>query len=56
MKKIQKLVKSVILKHGKTIAMFAFSFVAISANSSSMVIFGELDEPKGINRFKKFAK
>ena len=48
--------KNFITKHGGIIASCAFAFVAISANSSCCLPFYEPEEPKGLDRFKKFNK
>ena len=56
MKKFKETVKSFIVKHGATVAAFAFVFVAISANTSCCLPFYEAEEPQGLDSFKKFNK
>lgn len=54
MKKITKILKNFVLKHGDVIACCAFAFVAFTSNSSSMVLYYEPDEPSGVEEFKKY--
>ncbi len=56
MKKVKNAVKMFLTKHGATVAACAFAFVAVSANSSCLMPFYEPEEPKGLDKFKKFNK
>ena len=52
---MKKLLKTMVCKYGAVIASCAFAFVTIAANSSCISPFYEPEEPKGLERFKKFA-
>ena len=54
MKKIKKMAKDFVIKHGSKIATVALAFVVISANSSCCIPYYEPQEPKGLSKFKKF--
>ena len=54
MKRIYKMAKKILLRHGTLIASCAFAFVLITANSSCMMPFYEIEEPEGLDAFKKF--
>lgn len=54
MKKLSEIAKKVIVKYGATIAACAFAFATIAANSSCAMPFYEPEEPKGLEKFKKF--
>ena len=54
MKKICKIAKKILLRNGAVIASCAFAFAFITANSSCMMPFYELEEPKGLDSLKKF--
>lgn len=56
MKGIKDNVKKLITKYGAVIASCAFAFVILSANTSCGLPFYELEEPKGLDSFKKFNK
>lgn len=56
MKKLKSALKTFVVKHGKSIAAFAFAFVAISANTSCALPYYEAEEPQGLESFKKFNK
>ena len=56
MKKFKEVAKKIIVKHGTTIAAFAFAIVAISSNTSCWLPFYEPAEPQGLDSFKKFNK
>lgn len=55
-KGIKDNVKKLITKYGAVIASCAFAFVILSANTSCGLPFYELEEPKGLDSFKKFNK
>ena len=54
MKNVKMLIKKLIVKHGVLIASCAFAFVAIAANSACVFPYYEPEEPKGLEKFKKF--
>lgn len=54
MKKVKSLLKTSIVKYGSVIAACAFAFVTITANSSCVMPYYEPEEPKGLEKFKKF--
>lgn len=54
MNKIREIAKKFVVKYGVAIASCAFTFVAISANTSCALPFYEPEEPKGLQNFKKF--
>lgn len=56
MKKVVNIMKNFVVKHGNAIACCAFAFVALTSNSSSMILFHEPKEPEGMECFKKFSK
>ena len=56
MKKAKNAVKNIICKYGHIITCCAFAFIALTSNSSSVLVFYEPDEPAGLERFKKFNK
>ena len=56
MNKIQNTAKKLVVKYGAVIASCAFAFVAISANTSCCFPYYELEEPEGLDSFKKFNK
>ena len=54
MKKFNDIVKSVVIKYGKTIVACAFAFVVVASNTSCLFPYYEIEEPDGLERFKKF--
>ena len=56
MNKFRATAKKFIIKCGALIASCAFVFAAISANTSCALPYYELEEPKGLDGFKKFNK
>lgn len=50
---MKKVFDTVIKKYGNVIAGCAFAFVAFAANSACVGPFYELDEPTGLENFKK---
>ncbi len=45
MKKFSETAKRVVIKYGHIISAVAFAFVAITSNSSSMLVYYEPEEP-----------
>ncbi len=56
MKKIKVFAKTMLVKYGAAVATCAFTFAAISANTSCGLPFYEHKEPSGLKRFKKYAE
>ncbi len=56
MNKCINALKKFVAKYGATIACCAFAVVTFTSNSSSMIIYYEPKEPKGIEQFKKYCK
>ena len=54
MNKIKSIVKKGLVRYGSAIAAFAFTFVAVAANSSCYIPYYEPKEPNGLEKFKKF--
>ena len=54
MRKFKETAKKFVFKYGTAIASCAFAFVAISANTSCGFPYYEPEEPKGLQKFKKF--
>ncbi len=53
---MKKVVNTIIKKYGNIIACCAFAFVAFATNSACVGPFYELDEPEGLESFKKSNK
>lgn len=53
MKGLKKIAKNVIVKYGSLIACCAFACVAMAANSACFGPFYEIEEPEGLEQFKK---
>lgn len=56
MRKFREIAKKFVVKYGAAIASCAFTFVAISANTSCGLPYYEPEEPKSLQNFKKFNK
>lgn len=56
MKSANKSAKSVLPKCGKLVANIAFMSASIAANSSCLFPFYEPEEPKNLDKLKKFNK
>ncbi len=54
MGKFKNTVKVLLRKYGGAVACAAFAFVALAANSPCGIPFYEPEEPKGLEKFKKF--
>lgn len=54
MKKLKKILRNMICKHGAVIAGFAFMVTMITANSQCTIPFYEPEEPENLSKFKKF--
>lgn len=54
MKKIKEILEFAVVKCGPIIACCAFAFASITANSPCMLAYYEPEEPKGLERLKKY--
>jgi len=53
MKKFKELFKEAVIKFGPAIAGCAIIVAAATANSPCMLAYYEVEEPKGLDKFKK---